>query len=228
VKEATQLQLGHTYAERRHRMLDFVACALDVHVGSAVAAGAVDELRALLRQLWKLMWENSHKEVFWRLVLDGLPKYGGSNGVQCVCGQAVTVDRAHVFWDCCVAQAVLTELRRVVPGLDVLMREHVWLMRRPMQSLHEGVWRVVCLSAVSAMDCGHRLLHVLHGRDDVPPQQACRRAGLRAVACFWESLQDFVGLQCTPSPSGGAALGPTHPFIGALDCGRLRVNYPGV
>jgi hypothetical protein len=227
VREGTRLQMGPVQAHRHRRRMAFVASALDEHVDvgatTGVVAAACDDLRKMLPPLWKLRWENMHKEVYWRMMLDGLPKYGGN----CACGHTGQ-DREHVFWDCAVAQAVLTELRRAVPGLHALMREHVWLMRRPLPSLHEGVWRVVCLSAVSAMDLGHRVLHVLHSRGDVDGQEGLRRAGVRAVARFWELLQDFVGLQSAPAPSGGVELGPAHPFVGSRAGGQLVVNYPGV
>ncbi len=66
--------------------------------------------------------------------------------------------RGHHFWQRPVAAAVRQELQRHLPGtaaapfkVGKLPQAAVWLARTP-QGLHVGVWRVLCLAALLAMD----------------------------------------------------------------------------
>ncbi|GAB4814593.1 hypothetical protein N2152v2_001639 [Parachlorella kessleri] len=75
---------------------------------TAAQAEAAPVLR-LLARLWKLKWHNSHKEVVWRLALNGLPlasRMRGGEPKPCGCGHPAP-DRRHHFWDCPVAKAVI-------------------------------------------------------------------------------------------------------------------------
>jgi hypothetical protein len=78
------------------------------------------ELFKLFKRLWRLPWDNQRKELFWRLSLDGLPTAARMHllGEPCACG-ALAPCRRHHFWDCAVAQAVLTELHRGLAGYVV-------------------------------------------------------------------------------------------------------------
>ena len=66
--------------------------------------GPADELLALLRRLWRVRWENQHKEPFWRLVYNAIPTAARLHLDQpCQCGAAAPADRHHHFWECPIA-----------------------------------------------------------------------------------------------------------------------------
>jgi hypothetical protein len=88
-----------------------------------------------------------------------------------------------------------------------------------------GVWDVVSLSAVAAMDHGRRRMYALSLGP--PPHTPLHITASRsAVARFWVLLADFVALRCTPA-SWHDALPPGHPFI-CVDpaSGTFVVNRP--
>lgn len=69
-------------------------------------------------------------------------------------------------------------------GRQPLTMQHVWLMQRPPgpKRMHAGVWRVVCLAAICAMDVGRKCdnksnipqpAHVLSQPPVLPPGQRC-------------------------------------------------------
>jgi hypothetical protein len=158
VKAGTMLQveLLPSTAERRARLAAYAALAGD-HRPADVAAKAV---RAMLGRLWRSPCRNKHKEVLWRLALRALPlasRMPGSDLGGCGCGHAhPTPDRRHHFWDCPVAQGVLdTIAAQLAPHQLPLAPAHIWLARAP-PGLHAGVWDVVCLLVVAAMDKGRR------------------------------------------------------------------------
>ena len=126
--------------------------------GAALVARAA---RAAWRE--QRRWSHGYKEVVWRFWADALPTAARmhKDDDTCVCG-AVRPGRAHHFCDCPVAAAVLAELRAAVPGVRA---SHVWLMLTP-PGLHAGLWRVICVAAINAMDAGRR--------------EACKRQGQRA------------------------------------------------
>lgn len=82
-----------------------------------------------------------------------------------MCGVACP-GRVHHYWDCPVAVAVMESVLSELPaawctrpvGRPPLTMRHVWLMQRPAgpKKLHCGVWRVVCLAALNAMDVGRK------------------------------------------------------------------------
>lgn len=105
------------------------------------------------------------KEVYWRLVLNGLATAERMHlqECRCVCGPVVggqPADRRHHFWECPVARSVVEVLQQQLVGwyAGVLQPRHVLCMECPVvarvHALHHGVWRVVCLAAVNAMDAG--------------------------------------------------------------------------
>jgi hypothetical protein len=128
----------------------------------------VKHMQALLNDVWRIKWENGRKEVYWRLVGDGFPKYTVG---KCVCGVDHQCSRRHVYWDCCVAQGVLSSINAALSQIDAdnVSIENVWLMRPP-RGVQEGVWMVVCLAALAGMEQGNRV--------------GCREER------FWESLKD--------------------------------------
>lgn len=138
---------------------------------AAAAVGAADleaaplpELRAALQRLWQLPWENGRKETFWRLVYDALPTAARLHRDEsCSCGTSgVRPDRLHHFWDCPAARAVVADITSSLAAAaprppPALTTADLWLARTP-PGIHAGVWGVVCLAAVEAMDRGRRRL----------------------------------------------------------------------
>jgi hypothetical protein len=69
-------------------------------------------------RLWRVPWENGYKEVFWRLVVNGVRAAGACQryfSAPCPCGvvgSGALGDgerlRQHAFWECAIAQAVHT------------------------------------------------------------------------------------------------------------------------
>jgi hypothetical protein len=300
VRQATAVQLRPLFELREQYRRDFVDA-----VTSAVVRGNpahVDDccrsIAAAQRQLWKLRWDNHYKEVFWRLPLNGLAtaERMHMHDSSCVCG-AVGGGRRHHFWDCPVARAVVATMERQLPGwFDAsLQPQHVLCMKCPVavgvvgaRPLHKGVWRVVCLAAINAMDLGRReackvsieqqqqaaqdaaqqqqqqpapsgqrlitqLLQpaalsasqrqhrdlVRQRRQVQLQQQQQQRQQLaaakleevkrKAVARFWELLQDFVVVRAVPRV-WLAQVAPDHPFLrvtGDLVDVHVAASVPG-
>eukprot|EP00887_Chlorella_sp_A99_P006692 scaffold3.g6692.t1 len=191
----------------------FAALALDA------PAGPVEELSELFRRLWRIRWENKHKEPFWRLVYNAHPTAARLHLEQpCQCGAAPPADRHHHYWACPMAQTVVAAIsaaaaaRQPLPA--PLAKANIWLARPP-PAIHAGVWDIACLAAVAAMDHGRRRMYALSvappvpGAAPAPPHVVCARS---AVARFWSLLADFVALRCAPR-SWAPAVAPDHPFI---------------
>lgn len=200
VKKATALQLGPLVELRAQYRNDFVdAVALPVVRGNpaevAVCRGAVV---AAQKSLWRLRWDNHFKEVFWRLVFNGLATAERMHmqGVGCVCGPVVggQPGRRHHFWECPVAQAVVGIMQQQLVGWmsGALQPHHVLCMRcpepvpsaggAPGPAVHKGVWRVVCLAAINAMDSGRRAANKLGMQQRQQQQQGVLAAQQAAAA----------------------------------------------
>lgn len=225
--------LTATTALRRdeHAFAPFLSLALELPADAAPPP--TDELRALLKRLWRVRWENARKEPFWRLAHNALPTSArmGDTTTPCLCGGPAPADRAHHFWACPVAQAVVGTVSTAAaaaqphPGAaPPLARAALWLARPP-PAVHRGVWEVVCLAAVAAMDHGRKRMYALSLGP--PPETPLHVSSARSsVARFWDLLSDFVALRCAPD-SWRERLTPTHPFI-AFDpaSSAFRVHRP--
>jgi len=228
VRTGTQLQLGSLQLERSHRFAAFEAEAAAGSLGSP-AAPPGSEVARLLPRLWQLPWENQHKEVYWRLVLNALPLASrmGSSSRPCACGHPnPSPDRCHHYWDCPVARAVLATLAAQLGGRQP-NRLQLWLMRRP-RGVHAGVWDAVCLAALAAMDGGRRQLsaRTLHAREAASrpsssrhppppppaPAQLVPAAQRHAVARFWDLLQDLCSVGTLPA-AWRSEVPASHPFL---------------
>jgi len=226
VRQGTDLQLGPMWQRRRQQYLEpYAALAVDGAVGPA------DELLGLLRRLWRVRWENQHKEPFWRLVYNALPTAARLHLDQpCRCGAAAAADRHHHFWECPIAQAVVAAISTAsaatgqLPPAAPLSKPSIWLARAP-AAVHSGVWDVVSLSAIAAMDHGRRRMYAL-SLGPPPPTPLHITASRSAVARFWVLLTDFVAQRCSPA-SWRDTLPPGHPFI-CFDpaSGTFVVNRP--
>lgn len=180
--------------------------------------GTVPELQALLRRLWRLPWENCHKEPFWRLIYDAFPTAARMHLDQpCICG-AAPADLEHHFWGCPVAAAVVASVSATLsahrPPIPPPCLADLWLARPP-ASVHGGVWAVVCLAAVAAMGSGRRRMYALRVGGPVQPPPAASlvtQCARFAVARFWSLLTDFVALRRIPA-SWQARCPFGHPFI---------------
>jgi hypothetical protein len=258
VKDLTRILMAPVIADRAARHREFVVSAAqpDAWFVSGVPALAAvvlssqelewERLRVLhsLKYVWRLPWENAQKEVFWRLLVNGVSAAGGHDIClqgPCPCGWSVPgfhlhyregwcrylgapALRAHCFWDCPVAQAVLAEVARGLPAGICLHRLHVWGLTSPCGAVCPAVWTVVCLAAVSAMHTGRKCCWSVHmsnkdvldpdgfrqltlyeawGLDPpavpvvLPPNPVQFAAGV-AVADFWKRVQNFVVLQNAP------------------------------
>ncbi|KAI3428647.1 hypothetical protein D9Q98_007470 [Chlorella vulgaris] len=183
-------------------------------LADAAAPAPAATVQALLARLWRVRWENCHKEPFWRLVCDAVPNASRLHMDQpCQCGGA-PADRRHHFWTCPVARGVVDSIageltaRQLLPA--PLAAAHIWLAAAP-AGVYDGVWDVVSLAAVAAMDHGRRRMYAMSlAPPPLPPLvPVCLRS---ARARFWTLLTDFVALRCAPA-SWQAHLPPGHPFI---------------
>ena len=182
IKSATNLQLAGAFAAQRAARAAYVSSALSISGGGA-GGTVVDPALALrsfekgLGALWRVPWDNVHKEPLWRLSVNGVRNAGGhelcpSHPCPCgFCGLPGTPSprdnsfawRLHHFWHCPVAAAVVGEIRRVLPGVTITCA-HIWLLRPPTSSIHSGVWGVVAAAAIAAMHSGRKNLIRLHLR----------------------------------------------------------------
>ena len=204
VRVGTELLLRPVEERREQRYLAPFAAAASP-AGGATSA----DVLAMFDRLWRVRWENQHKETFWRLAFDGLPTAARLHVARgCQCGAAGPADRRHHYWACPVAQAVASTIGTAA-GAD-LTATNIWLARPPL-GVHGGVWDVVCLAAVAAMDHGRRRMYAMSQR---PPSQTSPRlvASSSAVAHFWRLLSDFVSLRSAPH-SWRDHTPPGHPFI---------------
>ncbi|PRW33265.1 Transposon TX1 uncharacterized 149 kDa [Chlorella sorokiniana] len=178
-----------------------------VEAAGAAHDGSGQEVAALLQRLWRLRCDNGLKEPFWLLAHNGLPTAARLQS-SCKCGAAAPGDRLHHYWACPVAAAVLSSIAAAAGGS--IPRHAIWLCRAP-AGVYAGVWDLVCLAAVAAMDHGRRTLYAL---STGPPPEAplSAIAGRSARARFWSNLADFIAFDCAPlswrdhCPTG-------HPFI---------------
>ena len=111
----------------------------------------------------------------------------------------------------------------------VISRENVWLLQTPSPDIHQEVWGVVCLAALSAANTGRKYAWKLSvekagprqqtieealGHRGPPPRPAAR-AGRVAALQFWALLQDFAVLHKWPYKwPAGKTLPLDHAFLG--------------
>ena len=181
VRTGTALQLGLGIDLRDSKHAAFVAAASG-GVAAGVGPAQLASLRSTLSRAWSLKWENQHKEVLWRMTVQGVrgvAAHGLPTTHPCPCGglpAGACAEEAlrHHFWACPVAAAVVEELQKgwkagegaLAPMVPPLRREEVWLLAPPLRPsggpqqkrMHGCVWMVVCLAALTAMDMGRRAL----------------------------------------------------------------------
>ena len=216
VKVATSLQLAPAFVDLHVRHAAFWA---DAHAGGpGPPADWVATQRRTFRRLWALVWENRHKEAYWRLAVNGFAGFGmhaaqrgrGEATARCPCGVRMDAgDRIHHFWDCIIAQALRDELTEHA-GVPIL-RTDLWLVRAP-APLAQPVWDVVCLAAVAALELGRQQLYASRAAERLAPRAAIGRVSVAVVADFWARLSSYARLRLPPR--GWAQAVPAgHPFL---------------
>ena len=234
-RQATHLQLGGVKRLREERWCQFLRAV--GHPGQTVFAS---EVGVLLQGLWGVRWDNQIKEPFWRLVYDAHPTPHRLHeaGRPCQCGAglggaAPLPGRDHSFWACPVAVAERAELQRALPAVAPLLTQaQLWLARAP-AGVHQGVWFVVVLAAVRAMNKGRAALTgwrlaqgvVAPHPTAMPAAQQVEVAARVAVGFFWDGLQDYVGGGGWADCWGPASVQAPHPFIQRVG-GALVVHVP--
>ena len=193
-------------------------------------SAAAQRSRSFLGRVQKTPWCSARKGIVWRLVHDALPlssRMSGAFARPCACGHALP-GRAHHFWDCPCTRPLrdLIQAGLQAAGPDAttvaLQRHHIWLGVPPQPSLHPGVWCVVSLAALNAMESTRctitRLSIDASGGGVLPPEDhlpAIRRQAARAgISRFKMLLADFVA-QRRPD-AWRAGLPESHPFIAAV------------
>ena len=97
---------------------DFVDEVLPTSVrgNPALVAACCKALATAQRHLWKLRWDNAFKEIYWRLVVNGLAtaERMHMHDCGCVCGSVVggQPGRHHHLCACPVARAVVEVLQQ--------------------------------------------------------------------------------------------------------------------
>ena len=82
-----------------------------------------------------------------------------------------------------------------------LSKPSIWPARAPV-AVHSGVWGVVSLSAIAAMDHGRRLMYALRLWPP-PPTPLHITASRSPVTRFWVLVTEFDTLRCAPLLSYG-------------------------
>jgi len=228
VRVGTALQCGEIDAERRSRFLDCITSATRQLADDNATVHIVDVvLPKLFRAMWFLPLENGNKEVFWRLLYNAIPSAErmGRPQASCQCTEGCST-RMHHFWECPVAHAIISDIQQSLAAFppaaahSVLQPRHIWLALRPCIAVHWGVWNVVVLAALNAMDKGRRALYRVQQRSreqhrEIPAALLVDIATRCARAEFRGLLLDFVhlGMYKGHWVTELRALGPTHPFL---------------
>jgi len=136
--------------------------------------------------------------------------------------------RMHHFWDCVVVQGLRDALAEVLVGwaggaAAGLLRRHLWLAEAP-PTLHQGVWDVVCLACLSALETGRQALYAARSESGCVAQGALRRVTAAVVADFWARLRSFATLGVRPRGWHDVPVG--HPFLSVSPQGRVLFQAP--
>ncbi|MGL4651531.1 MAG: hypothetical protein ACRC1H_19145, partial [Caldilineaceae bacterium] len=112
-----------------------------------------------------------------------------------------------------------------------LRRDHFWLMRTPpgwSPELPAGLWRVVCLAALSAMDSARKMSYTIMSSSATtgPTPAAMLRVRACAAGQFVANLHDFAAY--SEPPQAGIerveAAGDSAPFFSARSSDSLAVR----
>jgi hypothetical protein len=184
-------------------------------------------VRQTLDRLWALKFENTNKEPYWRLVIDGFPGFsmhrsqlGGPGVAVCPCGTRMsTGDRAHHFWDCGVARALWFTISDNADELN-FDKHHLWLVEPP-RGIVQPVWDVVCMAAIAALESGRRCLYAARCDEGIS-SNVLNRIKVQTVADFWARLHSFAALGTKPRNWG--AVPSNHPWLRRNNDGNIVVQ----
>ena len=241
VRTGTALQLGRGLVDLRDSKHKALVATATGGVAAGVAPAQLASLRSTLSRAWSLKWENQHKEVLWRMTVQGVrgvAAHGLPTTHPCPCGglaAGACAEEAmrHHFWACPVAAAVVEELQRgwkagegaLAPMVPPLRREEVWLLDPPLRPsggpqrkhLHGGVWIVVCLAALTAMDLGRQALVAMHmGREEERRREEGRVQ--QGGGGRQQSLREAWGLPAPPPP-------PPPPPLMPLAASKAKARF---
>jgi hypothetical protein len=230
VKAATACFLHPVHLARAQKHERYISAAVQPQrVPGQVMERRQAQLMTTLAAIWKWRLPNQHKEVLWRLTVNGIAGARSGTSWLCGCGQHPPDMRDHCFWNCIVAHTVVDQVQEVVetfaPAAEV-RRTNVWLFHPPPGlDCHITVWRGVSLAILNAMDRGRRvlakaLLTWRQGQQDRAQQPGIalhatwiQAACGRAVQCYWQEMAAFVHYLNACEPGKGPDLGANHPFI---------------
>lgn len=246
VRAATQLQMQPIMERRARLHADYereareqpaeAAAAAAIPQGqqpTAADAAPVSCVLEMLRRVWPIKWERENMEVLWRLASDSVPLPGnshirGSPPERCKCGEYgragphTCSPRAHHFWECPVAQAVVQQIAAHVPG--PITRANVWLAEAP-PGVQQCVWDVICLAALTAMERARVGLRAARDQPATPEAPApVEVAKARAMLEFWQRVRGFAALGVPRR--GWDGVGPDHPILAVVN-GCLQCAMPG-
>ena len=149
----------------------------------------------------------------------------------CPCGTSdPSPGREHHYWDCPVAQAVIESFETALAPCPGFQMSHLWVPCAP-HGVHGGVWQLVCLAAVAAMDAGRKRLYAISLTPHAYPPDLTAACGRYAAAKFWRLLADFTA--SSPSiPRCWQRWGPVPadhplPYFDPVEQ-RLAVSRPAV
>ena len=233
---ATRMQLQPVAEHRARLHTAYEQEARQQPPTTAADPAPPSSMSATLQRLWPIKWDREHKETLWRLAVDGVPMPGNTHlrrlhPEPCGCGEYGGIGpqycspRAHHFWECPVAQAVVQQIAAHAPG--PITRANVWLAEAP-AGMQQCVWDVVALAALSAMERTRVGLRTnsRQAADPGDPNQPdqLETAKGRAVLDFWQRVRGFAELG-TPR-RGWEGVGPDHPILSVDEEGNLRCTHP--
>lgn len=214
---------------KRCKHLDFVALAMGSDVCKSTAQGAdaaANRMKKIFWQLSRVKWNNKFKEAYWRLVYNGIVVAERlQNGKACGACGAHRPGRLHHFWECPVAKALATSIA-TASGTAQLTCEQLWLITPP-EGINEGVWEIVCLAAVTALNVARKLAfkRAYCGKPPLPQHSELTDSiSFFAITHFWELIADFSAV--CPKPLWLDRLTNQHPFLLKSDEGELSPNPP--
>jgi hypothetical protein len=223
---ALQWQSASAAVTAKHNA--FVA-AVQATVGLGAQPVTHQELVKFMGGVWRLRWDNSRKEVVWRLVFNAFPTAARMHKADCTCDCGEPVPGwQHHFWGCPVAQAVVSAVQQQLSALAVQVQPvHLWMGRPPHPALHPGVWKVVAVAALQSMHKGMkvqakwavaRAQGAVVPRHLATPAHRVQAAARVAVATMWDMLQDFACLRLYPHEwvigvGVEPGVGSAHPFL---------------
>ena len=199
VSDATTRLLRPTATARMAMQRRYVGTAHLLQPAAGPSEPALQGLRQGLAALWRVRCSNEHKEILWRLTLQGVAGAGGHavprTAVACPCSNFICrpvgpddrvacswLQQRHAFWTCPIAQSVVRAVQAVLRDAHPawagpLTPSHLWLLQPPpIPMLQPVVWALVCAVALAAVDRGRRFLWGRLGDTNVAgPQQLTLR-----------------------------------------------------